>query len=95
MFLQSVVLGEIEEFTACDLLPAIEQVDPESENATRAFANVLSKVSDALAQTRLRFARLGQEDPRSSSSEVRETLDKLVGSVNQFSITIDRVVGNQ
>lgn len=91
---QSVVLGEIEEFTACDLLPAIEQVDPESENATRAFANVLSKVSTDLLKLGSDLLDSAKEY-RSSSSEVRETLDKLVGSVNQFSITIDRVAGNQ
>ena len=74
--------------------PAIEQVDPESENATRAFANVLSKVSTDLLKLGSDLLDSAKEY-RSSSSEVRETLDKLVGSVNQFSITIDRVAGNQ
>jgi methyl-accepting chemotaxis protein len=91
---QSVVLSAIEEFTACDLLPTIEQVDPESDNATRAFANVLSKISAnllGLGSDLLDSAR----EYRSSSAEVRSSLDSLVGSVNQFSQTIETVAGNQ
>lgn len=91
---QSVALGEIEEFTACDLLPAIEKIDPESDNATRAFANVLSKASDDLVRVGAGLLESAREY-RSSASEVRETLDRLVGSVSQFSVTIDRVAGNQ
>jgi D-ribose pyranose/furanose isomerase RbsD len=91
---QSMVLREIEEFTACDLLPAVEQVDPDSDNATRAFANVLSKITGDLLNVSSDLLNSAMQF-RSSSTEVRGTLDTLVGSVDKFSSTIDRVAGNQ
>jgi methyl-accepting chemotaxis protein len=91
---QSVVLGEIEEFTACDLLPVIEQVDPESDNATRAFANVLSKTSTNLTGLGSDLLDSAQEY-RASSSEMRDSIERLVQSVELFSLTINQVAGNQ
>jgi len=91
---QSEALGEIEEFIACDLLPSIEKIDPEADSASRAFANVLSKVSTDLVKLGSDLLDAAKEY-RSSSAEVRATLDKLIGSVDQFTGTIERVGGNQ
>jgi biopolymer transport protein ExbB/TolQ len=91
---QSHVLQAIEEFTACELLRALERVDPESDSATKAFANVLSEVSKDMVSLGEKLQSAAQ-NYFSGTAAVQGTLDKLSSTVEAFSATINQVAGNQ
>jgi biopolymer transport protein ExbB/TolQ len=91
---QSVVLGGIEEFTTCELLRALEHVDPESENATKAFANVLNDVSEDMVQLSSQL-RTAASDYMGGATAMQSTLNVLVGTVNSLSEIVNRMAGNQ
>ncbi len=91
---QSTVLRSIEEFTACELLRTLQRVDPESDNATKAFATVLSEVSKDMVDLGAHLEDAASEY-RSGADVVEDSLEKLVKTVDAFSTTIDRVAGNE
>jgi biopolymer transport protein ExbB/TolQ len=47
--LQSDVVRQLEEFITCELLTAFERVDPDADNAAKAFALVLTDATDKLS----------------------------------------------
>lgn len=91
---QSHVLQAIEEFTACELLRALERVDPESDSATKVFANVLSEVSKDMVSLGEKLQAAAQHY-FSGTAAVQQTLDRLANTVDAFSATIGQVAGNQ
>jgi ABC-type transporter Mla subunit MlaD len=91
---QSHVLQAIEEFTACELLRALERVDPESDSATKVFASVLSEVSKDMVSLGEKLQAAAQ-NYFSGTAAVQGTLEKLASTVETFSATINQVAGNQ
>jgi biopolymer transport protein ExbB/TolQ len=67
---QSAVVRELEEFVTCELLPALERVDPDADGASKAFATVLSDAAEKL--TRLSDSVLSASERYNSSGAQME-----------------------
>jgi hypothetical protein len=91
---QSVVSAEIEEFLLCELMPAVEHVDPDADSASKAFAGVLARAA-AQMETVSNNLNMAAGAYRQSADEVKGTLQSLVDSVEKFAATLERVAGNQ
>lgn len=82
---QSVVVRELEEFVTCELLPALERVDPDADGASKAFATVLSdaaekltRLSDSVLSASERYSTSGEQMERTAGT-LREAVTHLAG----------------
>lgn len=91
---QSGFVRQMEELVICEFLPQLEHVDPESEQSTKAFANVLDqsagridKLSTSLKEAADRY--------ESGSQQMERMVDAFNSAMTSFAASVSRLSGNQ
>lgn len=91
---QSRVTASLEEFVICELLPALEKVDPNADESAKAFANTLSSASTELNQVRETILAAAAEY-RQGSQEMARVVEGLQAIMQSFSSSTSTLTGNQ
>jgi hypothetical protein len=91
---QSAVVHSLEELVLCDLLPALQEIDPDADNAARNFAEVVTSAASSLrkVQTSITKAASNFSEASDVSAGTAAAMEKAVQS---FGNHITQVVGNQ
>jgi biopolymer transport protein ExbB/TolQ len=98
--LQSDVVRQIEEFVTCELLTAFERVDPDADNAAKAFAQVLTAATDnlsalctTLAEVSTRYADTGTEMMKSATT-LGTAVQQLSAAASQLDTRVTALEGS-
>jgi len=91
---QSLVASRIEEFVTCQLMPAVETVDPEANNAARAFATALAEGTEQMSSVGAGLTEVANSY-RDSSTVISNSVTSLNQAVNNFSNSLTQLSGNQ
>lgn len=91
---QSGLIQALEEFVVCDLLPVLQHVNPDADNAARAFAEVLTSAAGELSavQGTVAAAAAGFKD---ASGVFAGTAAALQGAGQSFGQSAAQVLGQQ
>jgi biopolymer transport protein ExbB/TolQ/uncharacterized protein YukE len=91
---QSRVIREIEEFVTCELLPALERIDPEADNAAKSFVSAITDAADKLSALGNAMAASGKEY-KEAGSKYESAVQALDQAMVKFSTAASKLEGNQ
>jgi len=91
---QSRVVSRLEEFVTCELLPAVEVVDPEANEAAKAFANTLAKSGEQMESVGSGLTAAATAY-KTSSELISGSVTSLQNAVKDFSESLNRMSGDQ
>lgn len=91
---QSAVVAGLEEFVVCDLLPALEQIDPGADETAKVFARVIAEAADSLGQVRDVVTAAAQQY-RAASEQMVQVVESFNGGVQALGQNVSQVIGSQ